>query len=189
MFIDLDNFKTVNDTLGHHVGDALLKEVAVRIKAVLREADMVSRLGGDEFLVILADFAAPDDAAKVADKLLQTISAPIALEGRQLFANASIRHQRVPARRRQCRRPDPPRGCGDVRRKDHGRGHSRFYTPGLADEAAEVLAQESRLRQAVQRGEFVVFYQPQTQCRRPAPDRHRSAGTLAPPRTRPDRPV
>ena len=161
MFIDLDNFKTVNDSLGHHVGDVLLKEVAGRIKEVLREADMVSRLGGDEFLVILADFAAPDDAAKVADKLLQTISAPIALEGRQLCANASIGISVFP------RDGDNP---GDLIRradaamysaKEHGRGHSRFYAPGLADEGAETLEQESRLRQAVQRGEFVVFYQPQ----------------------------
>ena len=161
MFIDLDNFKTVNDSLGHHVGDALLKEVASRIKEVLREADMVSRLGGDEFLVILADFAAPEDAAKVADKLLQTISAPIALEGRQLCANASIGISVFPR--------DGDNADDLIRRadaamysaKDHGRGHSRFYTPGLADEGAETLAQKSRLRQAVQRGEFVLFYQPQ----------------------------
>ena len=161
MFIDLDNFKAVNDSLGHHVGDALLKEVAERIKAVLREADMVSRLGGDEFLVILADFAAPEDAANVADKLLQIISAPIALEGRQLCANASIGISVFPR--------DGDNADDLIRRadaamysvKDHGRGHSRFYTPGLVDEGAETLARESRLRQAVQRGEFVLYYQPQ----------------------------
>jgi diguanylate cyclase (GGDEF)-like protein/PAS domain S-box-containing protein len=161
MFIDLDNFKTVNDSLGHHVGDAMLKEVAARIKEVLREADLVSRLGGDEFLVILADFAAPEDAAKVADKLLQTISAPIGLHGQQLLANASIGISVFPR--------DGDNADDLIRRadaamysaKDHGRGHSRFYTPGLLDEGAETQAQESRLRQAVQRGEFVVFYQPQ----------------------------
>ncbi len=161
MFIDLDNFKIVNDSLGHHVGDALLKEVAGRIKEVLRESDMVSRLGGDEFLVILADFAAPDDAAKVADKLLQTVSAPIALQGQQLSANASIGISVFPR--------DGDNADDLIRRadaamysaKDHGRGQSRFYTAGLVDEGAETLAQESRLREAVQRGEFVVFYQPQ----------------------------
>ena len=161
MFIDLDNFKTVNDSFGHHMGDALLKEVAARIKEVLREADMVSRLGGDEFLAILADLAAPEDAAKVADKLLQTISAPIALQGQQLCANASIGISLFPR--------DGDNADDLIRRadaamysaKDHGRRHSRFYTPGLSDEGAEMLAQESRLRQAVQRGEFVLFYQPQ----------------------------
>ena len=161
MFIDLDNFKAVNDSLGHHVGDALLKEVAMRIKQVLREADMVSRLGGDEFLVILADFAAPEDAGKVADKLLQVISAPIALEGRQLYANASIGISVFPRDGDNAddliRRADAAMYAA----KDHGRGHSRFYTPGLADEGAETLARETRLRQAAQRGEFVLFYQPQ----------------------------
>ena len=131
MFIDLDNFKTVNDSLGHHVGDVLLKQIAVRIKEVLREADMVSRLGGDEFLVILADFAAPEDAAKVAEKLLQVISAPVELEGRQVCANASIGISVFPR--------DGDNADDLIRRadaamysaKEHGRGHSRFYTPGL----------------------------------------------------------
>jgi diguanylate cyclase (GGDEF)-like protein/PAS domain S-box-containing protein len=161
MFIDLDNFKTINDSLGHHVGDVLLKQVAVRIREVLREADMVSRLGGDEFLVILADFAAPDDAAKVAEKLLQVISAPVELEGRQLSANASIGISVFP---RDGDNADDLIRHADAAMysaKDHGRGHSRFYTPGLVDEGAATLEQESRLRQAVQRGEFVLYYQPQ----------------------------
>ncbi len=161
MFIDLDNFKTVNDSLGHHVGDVLLKQVAVRIREVLREADMVSRLGGDEFLVILADFTAPEDAAKVAEKLLQVISAPVELEGRELCANASIGISVFPR--------DGDNADDLIRRadaamysaKDHGRGHSRFYTPGLSDAAAETLAREARLREALRRGEFVLFYQPQ----------------------------
>ena len=161
MFIDLDNFKAVNDSLGHHVGDALLKEVAVRIKQVLREADMVSRLGGDEFLVILADFAAPEDAAKVAEKLLQVISDPIALEGRELHTNASIGISVFP---RDGDNADDLIRHADAAMysvKEHGRGHSRFYTPGLSDAAAETLAREARLREALRRGEFVLFYQPQ----------------------------
>ncbi len=161
MFIDLDNFKTVNDWLGHHSGDALLKEVATRIKEVLREADMVSRLGGDEFLAILADFAAPEDAARVADKLLESISAPFALEGRQVYANASIGISVFP---RDGDNADDLIRHADAAMysaKEQGRGHSRFYTPGLSDAAAETLARESRLREAVQRGEFVLFYQPQ----------------------------
>ena len=161
MFIDLDNFKLVNDSLGHHVGDSLLKQVALRIKEVLREADMVSRLGGDEFLVILADFAAPEDAAKVADKLLQVIAAPIDLDGRMLVTNASIGISVFP---RDGDNPDDLIRRADAamyNAKDHGRGHSRFYTPGLVDEGAETLAREATLRQAVQRGEFVLYYQPQ----------------------------
>jgi diguanylate cyclase (GGDEF)-like protein/PAS domain S-box-containing protein len=161
MFIDLDNFKTVNDSRGHHTGDVLLKEVAARVKEVLREADMVSRLGGDEFLAILADFAAPEDAAKVADKLLETISAPIALEGAQLFANASIGISVFP---RDGDNADDLIRHADAAMysaKEHGRGQSRFYSPGVSDAAGETLARESRLREAVRRGEFVLFYQPQ----------------------------
>jgi diguanylate cyclase (GGDEF)-like protein/PAS domain S-box-containing protein len=161
MLVDMDHFKTVNDSLGHQSGDALLKEVAARIKQVLREADMMSRLGGDEFLVILADFAAPEDAAKVADKLLETISAPIALEGAQLSANASIGISVFP---RDGDNADDLIRHADAAMysaKEHGRGHSRFYTPGLADAAAGTRARESRLREAVQREEFVLFYQPQ----------------------------
>ncbi|TSA18433.1 MAG: EAL domain-containing protein [Betaproteobacteria bacterium] len=161
MFIDLDNFKTVNDSLGHHVGDGLLKEVAVRIKEVLREADMVSRLGGDEFLVILADFAAPEDAAKVAEKLLQVIAAPIALEGRALSAKASIGISVFPRDGDNAEDLIRHADAAMYSAKDNGRGHSRFYAPGLADEGADTLARESGLRQALQRGEFVLFYQPQ----------------------------
>ncbi len=161
MFVDLDNFKTVNDSLGHHVGDVLLQQVAMRIKEVLREADMVSRLGGDEFLAILADFAAPDDAAKVAEKLLQVISAPIELEGRAVCANASIGISVFP---RDGDNADDLIRHADAAMysaKERGRGHSRFYTPGLSDAAAETLARESRLREALRAGEFVLFYQPQ----------------------------
>jgi diguanylate cyclase (GGDEF)-like protein/PAS domain S-box-containing protein len=161
MFIDLDDFKVVNDTLGHHVGDALLKQVAARIKEVLREADMVSRLGGDEFLVILADLAATQDAGKVADKLLQTISAPMAFEGEQVRARASIGISVFP---RDGDNADDLIRHADAamyNAKEHGRGRIRYYTPGLSSEGAETLARESRLREALRRGEFVLFYQPQ----------------------------
>ena len=161
MFIDLDNFKTVNDSLGHHVGDVLLKQVAARIKEVLREADMVSRLGGDEFLVILADFAAPDDAAKVAQKLLQVISAPIDLDGREIRSSASIGVSMFPRDGDNAEDLIRHADAAMYSVKAHGRGHSRFYTPGLSDAAAETLAREARLREALRRGEFVLHYQPQ----------------------------
>ena len=163
MFIDLDNFKTINDSLGHHAGDVLLKQVAGRIREVLREADMVSRLGGDEFLVILADFSAPDDAANVAQKLLQVIAAPVEFEDRRICANASIGISVFP---RDGDNADDLIRHADAAMysaKEHGRGHSRFYSPGLSNTAAETQARESRLREALRRGEFVLFYQPQLQ--------------------------
>ena len=161
MFIDLDNFKTVNDTLGHHSGDVVLKQVAARIKEVLREADMVSRLGGDEFLVILSDFAAPEDAAKVADKLLQVISIPIDFDGQQLYTRASIGISVFPRDGDNAEDLIRNADAAMYSAKDHGRGHSRFYTLGMVQDGAEILARESRMRLAVQRGEFVVHYQPQ----------------------------
>jgi diguanylate cyclase (GGDEF)-like protein len=161
LFIDLDDFKAVNDTLGHHSGDALLKHVASRIKAVLREADKVSRLGGDEFLVILADCATPEDAGLVADKLIQTISAPIGLEGREFRANASIGISVFP---RDGDNADDLIVHAEVamyRAKEQGSGHSVFYARGAVDAAADTLARQARLREALQRSEFEVFYQPQ----------------------------
>ncbi len=161
MFIDLDNFKFVNDSLGHHTGDALLKEVALRIKSVLREADMVSRLGGDEFLVILADFAAPEDAGKVAQKLLQAICAPIVLEGRELRANASIGISVFPRDGDEAEDLIRHADTAMYGAKELGRAQVRFYTQGQSEAAAEAMAREERLRDAIERGEFVLHYQPQ----------------------------
>ena len=161
MFIDLDRFKNVNDALGHHAGDAVLKQVAARIKEMLREADMVSRLGGDEFLVILADFAATEDAALVADKLLQTLAAPMRFEGEEVCARASIGISVFP---RDGDNADDLIRHAEVAKysaKQQGGGRSRFYAPGLTDTPADTLAREGRLREALQRAEFVLFYQPQ----------------------------
>jgi len=133
----------------------------VRIKEVLREADMVSRLGGDEFLVILADLAAPEDAAKVADKLLQTVSAPIAFEARQLYANASIGISVFP---RHGDNADDLIRHADVAMysaKDHGRGQTRFYTPVLSAEGAVTLEQEIEAAPSGAAREFVLYYQAQ----------------------------
>jgi diguanylate cyclase (GGDEF)-like protein/PAS domain S-box-containing protein len=90
LFIDLDDFKDVNDSLGHHAGDAVLREIAMRLKGALREADLVARLGGDEFLVVLADIGSPDDAGRVAEKLIKVIGAPVELEGRAMGVTPSI---------------------------------------------------------------------------------------------------
>ena len=161
MFIDLDHFKSVNDTLGHHAGDAVLKQVSARIREMLREADMVSRLGGDEFLVILADFAATGDAAMVADKLLQTLAVPMLFEGEELCARASIGISVFP---RDGDNADDLIRHAEVAMysaKEQGRSRSRFYVPGLSDTPADGLAREGRLREALQRSEFVLYYQPQ----------------------------
>ncbi|MFN0164186.1 MAG: diguanylate cyclase domain-containing protein, partial [Burkholderiales bacterium] len=90
LFVDLDNFKSINDSLGHHAGDEVLKEVALRLRETLRDFDMVARVGGDEFLVVLADVGAPGDATRVANKLLAAVSAPLTIEGQAVYVTTSI---------------------------------------------------------------------------------------------------
>ena len=90
MFLDLDNFKQINDTLGHDVGDGLLKEVALRLNACVRNGDTVSRPGGDEFIIILSEITHPDDAALVADKIVRVISVPVLFGGHALEVSTSI---------------------------------------------------------------------------------------------------
>src|SRR5207302_7750930 len=90
MFLDLDRFKVVNDTLGHSVGDELLKSVAMRLQAALREEDSVARMGGDEFTVLLADLKSTDDAAKIAQKVLDTVAQPLNIDETELYLTTSI---------------------------------------------------------------------------------------------------
>ena len=161
LFIDLDNFKTVNDSLGHHAGDALLKEVASRLKLALRDADLVARLGGDEFLVALADLGAPGDATRVATKLLAAIAAPIPLEGRQVYVTPSIGISLFPRDGNTVDELIRHADAAMYRAKESGRNNFQFYGPSLARGASETLAREATLREASLRNEFVLHYQPQ----------------------------
>lgn len=90
MFLDLDNFKAINDTLGHDVGDELLKAVSVRLRACVRLGDTVSRTGGDEFVIVLSEIASPDDAALVADKIIKAINAPLQIADNTINVSTSI---------------------------------------------------------------------------------------------------
>jgi diguanylate cyclase (GGDEF)-like protein/PAS domain S-box-containing protein len=161
LFIDLDNFKTVNDSLGHHAGDELLKEVAVRIKGALRDADIVARFGGDEFLIALGDLGAPGDATRVATKLLAVISAPITLEGRQVYVTPSIGISLFPRDGGEVDQLIRAADSAMYRAKDSGRASFQFYAPSLSEGADLALAKESTLRAATANGEFVIHYQPQ----------------------------
>ena len=162
LFLDLDHFKTINDSLGHGAGDALLKEIAQRIRGLLRETDVVALLGGDEFLIVLPDLESAGDAANVAAKLISTISGPAMLGGRPVYVSPSIGISIFP---RDGANADELVRAADAAMysaKENGRGNYQFFAPGLALAAHEALQKEAKLREALARGEFQLYYQPQT---------------------------
>ncbi len=161
MFIDLDNFKTINDSLGHFAGDELLKRVASRVQACLRGIDLVGRLGGDEFLVVLADLTNAEDIAPVAEKITGAISEPFSLEGQVLSVSASIGVSVFP---RDGETPDSLIRNADAAMylaKEHGRNNWQFFQPSLNKKAFQALALESGIRKAIRQVEFTLHYQPE----------------------------
>jgi len=160
LYVDLDGFKLVNDTHGHHVGDELLRHVGRRLQDCVRRDDTVSRLGGDEFAVVIADLARPDDAALVAQKFLDAFSAPFDLGGRETFITASIGVATFP---NDGESAEALLKCADIamyRAKESSRNAFCFYTAELNARAASKLQLNSDLRRALERGEFQLHYQP-----------------------------
>ncbi len=161
MFIDLDNFKIVNDTLGHHVGDELLRQVSERFKSVVRSGDTVARLGGDEFGVILANLARPEDAALVAAKVIEKLAAPMQLEGHEIVVGASIGISLFP---RDTDNTDELMQNADAamyHAKDKGKNNYQFFSEALRGLAHHRMVMESQLRHALQASELYLHYQPQ----------------------------
>ena len=161
LFIDLDNFKTVNDSLGHAAGDSLLRQVASRIEGALRSVDVVSRLGGDEFLVVLPDLESEQAPVAVAEKLLSVVSEPVTLEGQVLSVSPSIGIAVFP---RDGTTADTLIRNADAAMylaKDRGRSNFQFFSERLSQTAFNTLSLESRLREAIRDEAFVLHYQPQ----------------------------
>ena len=161
LFIDLDHFKRVNDSLGHPVGDALLQTVAERILSTLREADLVARFGGDEFVLLLAGAATPDAVAEVAGKLLAAISATLELEQASISVTPSIGVALFPEHGETAAELIKHADMAMYRAKARGRAGFEFFQPAMAEAARLELAIESRLALAVRDREFVLHYQPQ----------------------------
>jgi len=159
LFVDLDNFKTVNDSLGHMAGDALLKIIAARISGALRSVDVVSRHGGDEFLVVLPDLEG--DAVPVAEKLLATICEPMELEGQSISVSPSIGISIFP---RDGDGADTLIRNADAAMylaKQRGRNNYQFFNEGLSEAAYRALTLETRMREAIRDECFLLHYQPQ----------------------------
>ena len=169
LFIDLDHFKRVNDSLGHLVGDALLRTVAQRFTASLRATDVVSRFGGDEFMVLLPGLPGSDaharDAEEVAQKLLAAIGAPLDAEGRPLSVTPSIGIALYPG---DAATPEELVRHADAAMylaKSRGRANYQFFDGDTAGAAYADLVLEGQLAQALERGEFELYFQPQVCAR------------------------
>jgi diguanylate cyclase (GGDEF)-like protein len=160
LFIDLDRFKIINDTLGHADGDTLLVEMAQRLKSCLRGSDVVARLGGDEFVVLLNEIGEPQQAAEVAQKLLSVIVRPVLLRGQECRVTASIGIAISPADGEDEQQLTKNADAAMYLAKEEGKNGFRFFSRQMKTQSIERLAMETSLRNAIDREEFSLHYQP-----------------------------
>jgi diguanylate cyclase (GGDEF)-like protein/PAS domain S-box-containing protein len=161
MFLDLDRFKQINDTLGHAAGDRVLQVVAERLKGFLREVDTIARLGGDEFTVIIEGVSAPEQLTGVAEKIRNALNQPVKIEGRDMSVSASIGITLYPRDGEDIEQLVKNADIAMYHAKQRGgRQQFQYYDPGMAPPAAEHLEQETKLRRAVDNREFVLHYLP-----------------------------
>ena len=163
LFVDLDRFKNVNDAMGHHVGDGLLREVARRINSTVRDSDVVSRLGGDEFIVVLSDIAASSDATAVASKLIENISAEMTVEGHLISVSPSIGISVFPTDGESTDELVRHADAAMYHAKESGRANYQLFKPAMFQQAYETLDKERQLKAALALEQFVVHYQPKRQ--------------------------
>ena len=162
LFLDLDHFKTINDSLGHHAGDALLCEMARRLRSNAREGDIVARLGGDEFVVVIPNLSHAEEAAALADRLLAAMAEPHVLDGTSVALSPSIGISLYPEHGEDSDALLRNADTAMYQAKENGRGNRQFYAPDLVLRAPrELLQLEQGLRDAISAQSFVLHYQPQ----------------------------
>jgi diguanylate cyclase (GGDEF)-like protein/PAS domain S-box-containing protein len=160
LFIDLDRFKLVNDTLGHGAGDKLLKEAAERLRSCVRASDTVGRLGGDEFAAILSELAKPGDAGLVAQKIVDVFKLPFDLEGKETYVTASVGVTLYPADSDNAEALVVNADAAMYRAKEEGRNNYQYFTRDMNERALQRAQMEVALRRALEREEFRLLYQP-----------------------------
>ncbi|MFC3680524.1 EAL domain-containing protein [Bacterioplanoides pacificum] len=160
MFLDMDQFKRINDTLGHDAGDILLKEVAVRLNATVRENDTVSRIGGDEFTILLTDVHQTSDVLVVAEKLLRTLAKPIRIKGQDIVTTVSIGITLTPEDSTDVNTLMKNADLAMYRAKELGRNNYQFFSEDMNHSILEHLALEKELKEAIQREQFTLMFQP-----------------------------
>lgn len=173
LFFDLDRFKNINDSLGHHVGDALLKEVAKRVTHCLRKSDYMvrgametsdntmARMGGDEFTVLLPNLSHAEDAARVARRIMEALAIPFQIGGGEVFVSASIGIALYPIDGSDVATLIKNSDAAMYHAKNEGRNNYQFFTESMNKEAAAKLSLENDLRKAVSEEQLVLYYQPQ----------------------------
>ncbi len=160
LFIDLDRFKNINDTLGHETGDRVLKEVADRLHGCLRESDTAGRLGGDEFVVLIEESPQPEHVAAVAQKILAAVARPFILDAQEFHLTASIGISTYPVDGADIHSLLKNADISMYRAKEQGKNNYQFYSAQMNVHTLERLALESNLRRALERNEFLLHYQP-----------------------------
>lgn len=168
LFIDLDRFKPINDTFGHGTGDAVLKVVARRLRDGVREEDTVARLGGDEFTVVVEDLKRSEHASVLARKLIRLLQEPIVVDRNSLTVSASLGISLYPQDGETANELLSNADAAMYKAKNERRGTLRFFTEDMTERAFERVLMESHLRRALDRGEFLLHYQPQIHLRNDA---------------------
>jgi diguanylate cyclase (GGDEF)-like protein len=164
-FLDLDNFKSVNDTMGHKTGDRLLQGAAQRLEAALRESDIPARLGGDEFLVVSENLQQPEDAEIVAHKIVDMFKTPFMLDGREIYATTSVGIAIYPQDGETAAALIQSADTAMYHAKSMGKNSYHFYTAQMQQAAEKHLEIETQLRRALERGEMHLMYQPKVDLR------------------------
>lgn len=160
-FLDLDRFKYINDSLGHHVGDELLIAVAKRLKGCLRSEDTLARLGGDEFTIILPHLERPTNSVTVAENIVKTLEKPFHISGKELFISCSIGIAFFPFDGKEAAELSKNADTAMYATKNLGGHGFQFYSKAMNAKAASRLEMDSSLRYALERGELLLHYQPQ----------------------------